>query len=280
MKKLIIIFFCLLIIYFSFNSDEQNINVTKNIDIDNYVYHVLSCEMPALFNEEALKAQAVAIRTYYLYKVKNDSNYTPSNSDQCYLTDQDLTNRWNDKYDIYSAKLKNVVNNTKNEVIMYDNDLILPLYFSISNGFTENNEDVFGSYKPYLVSTYSPWDKDVSNFEVTKTFSEKEFLNKLGIGGEEVNIGNIFYSASSRVKSIYINDVLFSGVDVRKALDLRSTDFSITNDNGIIEVTTKGYGHGVGMSQWGANFMAKEGYNYKDIISHYYKNAFVSYINV
>ncbi len=273
MKKFIIIFFLLLIVYLI----PVN-NKTDNNYVDEYVYHVLACEMPASFNEEALKAQAIAIRTYYYYKKKENNSYVPKNTDQCILEEEDLKNKWKDNYLYYSNKLRNIVKDTKDIFITYNNELIIPYYFSMSNGYTEESSLVFSPH-PYLVSTSSYEDRNAKNYEVSTSFSKEEFLKRLNITGDIV-ISDIKRTNSNRVLSIIINDKLFKGTEVRKLLDLRSSDFDITINNSDVVIITRGYGHGVGMSQYGANFMANKGSNYEDIIKHYYFGVQLSKINV
>lgn len=280
MKKYILINIVLLIIYLFPNSSKEIINNEETVlvmvndrslelSLDNYITNVLSCEMPALFNEEALKAGAVAIRTFYKYKILHNSDYIASNTDQCYMDEDTLRAKWGSNYDLYYNKMKKAVEDTSNEYIYYNDDIIEAFYFSMSNGYTENSENVFGEYKPYLVSVSSIFDSDVNNFIVTKEIPLNEFLDLLNLEEDFVIINNTTTNDTGRIDKISINNKLFSGIEIRKLLNLRSTDFVIdVSDN--IKITTKGYGHGVGMSQYGANEMAKNGFNYKDILMHYY----------
>ncbi len=292
MKKFVIIFFLLLFIYLVIpNEAKDKIEVVKQseeeivtisyqddliqIPINQYIYHVLACEVPASFEEESLKAMAVAIRTYYYYKIAIDSDYVSTNSDQCYISDDALNDKWKDNYSFYKDKLMNIVYSTEGEVIKYDDEIIIPFYFSMSNGYTENSSDVFVSSLPYLVSTSSDWESKLPSFEVTSEISVSEFSNKLGIEGNIV-IENVSYTPGERVNYITINGKTFRGTEVRKLLGLRSADFDI-NINDSVYITTRGYGHGVGMSQYGSNEMAKEGYSYKDILKYYYNGVEIVY---
>lgn len=256
-------------------------NNEEEMPLDKYVLNVLACEMPALFMDEALKAGAVAIRTFYLYKEEHVNNYVAKVSDQCYLSDQELKDKWNNKYDEYHSRLENIVNTTKDEVIKYNKDIIESFYFSLSNGYTENVEYVFSNKIPYLVSVESLWDKSVNAFERTINISKDEFFSKLNIPKtEEVNIEVLSLTDGNRINEIRINDKIYKGVEIRKLLNIRSADFNIQIEGENVSITTKGYGHGVGMSQYGANEMAKLGYNYIDILKHYYSGVEILNYNV
>lgn len=262
---------------------EQLVNVFYNnenftINLEDYIIGVLACEMPASFNEEALKAGAVAIRTFYMYKNISIEEYMASNNDQCYNTVDDMKNKWGESYDKYYNKIKGAVEETKDEYILYNDEIIESFYFSMSNGYTENIEDVFSSPLPYLVSVESSWDKNISTFEKETEMSKEDFLAKLSLdNSDDIDIEVISYTSGNRINIIHINNTEFKGTEVRKLLKLRSADFDIVVENKV-KITTRGYGHGVGMSQYGANEMAKEGYNYKDILKHYYKGTEISKI--
>lgn len=255
-----------------------------SIPIEEYVIGVVAGEMPASFDEEALKAQAVASRTYALKRAfnnKNDYDVTDSTKNQVYITYDDMKEKWNNNYDLYLDKIKNAVMSTKGEVILYNNDLIDALFFSTSNGYTENSSDIFSNDLPYLKSVESNWDKDYSPVFTTKNeVSKSEFLFNLGLdSSQNIDITNIKKTNTGRVKSLVINGKEFSSDVLKNAFNLRSTSFKINiNDNNVI-FNVSGYGHGVGMSQYGANGMAKEGYKYQDIIKHYYQNCEIKKIN-
>lgn len=257
---------------------ESNIVVfvkDKNLELDleDYIIGVVAGEMPALFEKEALKAQAVAARSYALTRLKdNKVEITSTINDQVYLTKEEMKNKWEKDYDLYFNKIKNYVLETKNEVL-YQNDKILKAYyFSMSNGFTEDSERVFG--QTLLTSKESKWDNpEINNFVFEKEFTESEIVNLLNIKSDKINISNITRNQTNRVDKLEVNNIIFSGIEIRKLLSLRSTDFTITKQTDKYIITTKGYGHGVGMSQYGANGMAKEGYNYLEILKHYYDNV-------
>ena len=296
MKKYVLIIVALIVLYYFtipvevkdkvINKDNQIVIVAFNnneftMSIDEYVLGVLACEMPALFNEEALKAEAVAIRTFYMYNKLKHEDYVAKNSDQCYVDEDKMRENWNVKYDEYLSKLRNIVNETKNEYITYEGDIIASFYFSLSNGYTENASDVFSIDLPYLVSTSSQWDENVKTFESNMQIEMPTFLSKLGLfDNNYVEVNNIVKTKSNRVKSLTINQKCFTVIEIRKLLNLRSTDFEISVHDDIVNINTKGYGHGVGMSQYGANEMAKMGYKYDEILSYYYKDTKITKIDV
>lgn len=238
--------------------------------LDDYVYHVVAAEMPASFESEAIKAQILATRTYTLNKINKNKDFVFTKTLQAFQEDDELKQKWADDYDKYATKIKELIEETKDEIITYDDSPIEAYYFSMSNGKTTNAETVFGSNKDYLQGVDSSLeDSSLNNFTVKKKIPLKEFSQILELELPIV-IGDIKKDTSNRVLEIIINNKSFSGIDIRKKLNLRSTDFTFAIEENEIIVTTNGYGHGVGLSQYGANLMAKEGYKYQDIIKKYY----------
>lgn len=259
-------------------------NEIVEVPLEEYVIGVVAGEMPASFNIEALKAQAVASRTYALKKSessKNDYDVIDTTSNQVYIDYDEMKEKWQNNYDTYVSKVKEAVAQTKGEVVLYNNNLIDAMFFSTSNGYTENSEDVFSSNMPYLVSVDSSWDKEESPvFSSTKEVSKAEFLFNLGLDtNDSINIESIEKTNTGRVKTIVINGKKFESSKIRSAFDLKSTSFTINVNNDKVVFNVNGYGHGVGMSQYGANGMAKAGYKYNDILTHYYKNCDIKKIN-
>ena len=252
-------------------------NTIENLNLEDYIVGVVAAEMPASFNEEALKAQAIASRTYAVYKMETSTreyDVVTDVSNQSYITIDEMKNKWNNEFDKYYNKIKKAVDDTRGEVMYYDNEIVEAYYFAMSNGYTENASLVFSEDKDYLQSVESIYDNSsLKNFEVTKTFSKVEICNKLNINCNKFEISNIQRSDTGRVNTININDKTYKGTEVRKLLGLRSTDFTIKIDNDNVEITTRGYGHGVGMSQYGANGMANNGYSFEEILKYYYKNV-------
>lgn len=242
-----------------------------NITLEEYVIGVVGSEMPALFNEEALKAQSIAARTYALKKDSVGATLVASTSDQVYKTNSELKSMWGESFNTYYEKVKKAVMATKGEVMMYNGKYIDALYFSTSNGRTEDPIYVWNYSAPYLKSVDSKWDIGTKFFNSTKTIPISELNQKLGVNINSVNDIQIkSQTTGGRVNSIIIGGKEFTGVNVRMLLGLRSSDFTVSESGSNIVFTTKGWGHGVGMSQYGANEMAKVGYNYSQILKHYY----------
>ena len=256
----------------------------KNINIEDYIIGVVAAEMPASFEPEALKAQAVAARTYAMYKKETrnlDYDLIIGTKDQAYQTNEELLKKWGVSFFKNYLKVRDAVLATEGEILTYNGQTINAFYFSMSNGYTENVESVFKSDLPYLKSVPSTWDNEsIKNYEFTKTISKEDFCKSLEIPCDNIKIENIQKTSSNRVASLTINDKTFLGTKVRSLLGLRSTDFTIECLDNDIKITTKGYGHGVGMSQYGANGMAKENHNYKEILNYFYQNTEISKINV
>ncbi len=263
--------------------NESDGSIT-NVNIEDYIIGVVAAEMPASFETEALKAQAVAARTYAMYKKETrnlDYDLIIGTKDQAYQTNEELLKKWGVSFFKNYLKVRDAVLATEGEILTYNNQTINAFYFSMSNGYTENVESVFNSNLPYLKSVPSTWDNEsIKNYEFTKTISKEDFCKSLEITCNNIKIENIERTTSNRVASITINDKTFEGTKVRSLLGLRSTDFTIECLDDDINITTKGYGHGVGMSQYGANGMAKENHNYKEILNYFYQNTEISKINV
>lgn len=245
------------------------------IDLEEYIIGVVAGEMPASFNMEALKAQAVASRTFAVNKMQTVKDYILSTTinDQVYLTLEQMKKKWGNEFDYYYNRVKEAVNLTSNQIVTYDNKPISAYYFAISNGTTDDAKVVFKEDKEYLVSVDSKWDKNYSSYASSRTMLKDNFCNKLGLTCGNVNISNVVRSNNNYVREITINGVKFSGLEVFNKLGLKSTDFTITVDQNNIIIKTLGFGHSVGMSQYGAQGMAKEGYTYQEILKHYYKNT-------
>lgn len=240
------------------------------IPLDEYLIGVVGAEMPASFPIEALKAQAVVARTYALKKIKNNAKLTDSVSTQCYKDNNQLKEMWKNSYNTYYQKIKSAVEATKNQVIYYQNDYIDAVYHSTSNGKTEDAMYAWGNSSPYLKSVDSSWDKNSTSYlkEIEKDLSN--VLNILGVDVSDTSFEILSRDSSGRVEKVRFGNREFTGVEFRNLLGLRSADFDIKQIDNTLIITTRGYGHGVGLSQYGASGMAKEGYNYIEILKHYY----------
>ena len=243
----------------------------KELNLEEYIVGVVACEMPASFNIEALKAMAVASRTYALSNLENNIIYS-NGVDQCYITIEDMNNKWGKDFNKYYNIIEESVKETRGKYISYNSEPIKAFYFSMSNGQTENVENVFSENFDYLKSVSSPWDISVKNCEKTISYSQEELMSKLKMNEVLTSIEIISRNETNRVNKVKVNNNIFTGKEFRTLLNLRSTDFEIAWDNEI-KITTKGYGHGVGMSQYGANGMANEGYTYEEILKYYYQKV-------
>lgn len=249
------------------------------VPIEEYIVGVVSGEVPISFEMEALKAQAVAARSYVLkqleYNKNNDYDVVDTVMNQVYLDSDQLKNRWGNDYINNLNKAKMAVLETKGEYLDCNGSVVEALFFSTSTGYTENSGEIFPTQQPYLKSVASLWDADVSPvYNDYFYFSLNDFYNKLGVSySDNVNVEIVSTTSTGRVKQIKINGKLFSGDEVQYLLGLRSTFFTIIQNGNNITVNTKGYGHGVGMSQYGAQGMALNGYKYDEILKYYYQGV-------
>ena len=291
---LILVLIPYLIVNIFIKEDEMQFEFTSNdvvrvkreatgaideVPFEEYVTGVLAGEMPVTFELEALKAQALAARSYVMRKMiaNKDQEYDIVDTimNQVYLDDAHLRSVWKDDYTERVNKLKKAVLETKGEYIAYDGKVIEAFFFSTSVGVTENSGEVWLNQLPYLKSVKSEWDKEVSPvYEETREFTLADFYNKLGIVYKNtIDIKILKTTSTGRVKELMINGEKMTGNDVEYKLKLRSSFFTIKQDGTKVIVTTKGYGHGVGMSQYGAEAMARRGYTYDEIVKYYYQGV-------
>lgn len=253
--------------------------IESNVVLEDYIKGVVAAEMPVSFEIEALKAQAVAARTYALKHIQNTEKINAEDIGQAYISIEEMKKRWGDNFDIYYKKVSDAVDATKNEIIVYNNEPIEAVFHSTSAGMTETAENVWKSPLPYIKSVDSSYDVNAPDFEYKTTVDINDFIKKIKsknnsakINSQNImdNIKIISRTQAGYVSSIKIGGISFTGIEIRQLFSLRSSNFTISSDGKNIIFTTKGYGHGAGMSQYGANFMAKEGKTYKEIINHYY----------
>lgn len=271
-----------------------------DLDIEDYVKGVVAAEMPAEFHIEALKAQAVAARTYAISRTIRYKDGHPDHvlapicsgvHCQAHLSFPQLEDihgeSWIEKY---WPKIVRAVDETKNLGIFYGGEIIEPLYHSTSGGRTEDVKDVFAVEVPYLKSVSSPYELDAPRYNNIITMTVDEFIKKIKAKYPEVSINKnnihekiklIDKTMTGRVKKIAIDQNILEGRDLRELFELNSTNFTIYLDKklNIIEIETLGFGHGVGMSQWGANGMGKQGNTFEEILKHYYTGVEIKKIN-
>lgn len=254
---------------------REKTGAIDEVPLEDYVVHVLAGEMPVSFNLEALKAQAVASRSYVMYQIVKNKNkeydVVDTIMNQVYLDDNYLKSVWNNDYSSNMNKIKKAVMETAYEYITYGGELAEALFFSTSSGYTENSEDVFVNPVEYLRSVESPYDNISPVFNYSVDFTYDVFCLLLGIKySKNLDIEVIDKSKAGRIKKIRINEKIFKGSEVATLLNLKSSNFSIEQNDDKVYIKTKGFGHGVGMSQYGAEGMAEEGFKYDEILKHYY----------
>lgn len=274
---------------------EQDKIVEMNLE--EYLGGVVAAEMPAEFELEALKSQAVAARTY---AVKNMLIFggsglvtqpgadvsTDYRQSQAWLSEEKLKERWGGNYDAYRGKIRRAVEETKGEVATYNGELINAVFHSMSGERTASAKEVWGFDYPYLISVPCTWDQKTPRYEEQKEFALADIEKLLGTETQVVAavengsgvIQVVEKTDSGRVGQIRIGSKIFPGLAVREKLDLRSTNFTVAIHDGKMVFDTIGYGHGVGLCQYGANGMAKAGQDYRQIITTYYTGVAIKNI--
>lgn len=263
---------------------------TVEISVRDYVIGAVAAEMPVSFEPEALKAQAVAAHTYAERQClaaagRGDCGDADFSDDpakyQAFLTEDELLERWGTHYDVNYQKIAAAVDAVGDALLMYDEQPIIAAFHAVSTGRTESAEHVWGSPVEYLQSVESPADENAPQFEQTVQFSPDETGDRLKSTHPALNLnsdpsewfGAVETSDAGTVLSMQVADGLFTGQELRALFDLRSAAFTVEYADHQFTFTTKGFGHDVGMSQYGANAMAQEGASYQEILAHYYPGA-------
>lgn len=258
------------------NTDTNEIS---EISYDDYIFGVVAAEMPALYETEALKAQAVAAHTFALHRKATNSGkgYDITNDftvDQAFITEGKAREKWGDNAEEYITKIRAAVEATKNLALTYNGEIALSVYHAISSGKTEDCKNVWGGSRPYLVSVESVGDKLSPNYlsekSITPAELKKLFPNITFKGKENEYFKNLQKTPAGTVKTVSLCGTEIKGSELRKNLDLNSSCFDVTYKDGVFKFTVYGYGHGVGMSQNGANYMAQQGAEFEEILCHYY----------
>lgn len=274
-------------------SESQKV---ETVSLEDYVRGVVAAEMPLNFEQAALEAQALAARTYMIRRLwmgdrtgitNTKADVTDTQTHQVYRSLEKMKQLKKDNA-VGWNKVNEAVSRTYGEVIVYKNQPIEALYFSTSNGYTENSSEVFPNSLPYLRSVDSPWDKKNSpRAQETVKMRLSDFFDKLGV--KEVTASDalskqlspriIEWTEGKRVKQVEVGKKRFSGEEVRHLLGLRSAAFEWMISGNGITLTTYGSGHGVGMSQWGANGMAEAGKTARQIVEHYYSGTHIEKVS-
>lgn len=253
-----------------------NGELIQQMDLEQYILGVVMGEMPAEFHTEALKAQAVATRTYTLRKLAEGGKHTDADvctDPQCCQAYHDPKEFEREKGSEAFDKIRCAVYDTAGQILTYQGQIIEATYFSCSGGMTEDAAAVWGADIPYLRAKPSPGEEEARYYTASLDFKAEDFLHKLGIEEDAcgtVTVSNEVYTAGGGIDRITICGKVFTGLELRQKLSLPSTAFSVEYSDGEIFVYTKGYGHRVGMSQYGADAMAEFGESYAQILSYYY----------
>ena len=273
---------------------HKNTNEVEEVPIDTYLCNVVSAEMPADYEKEALKAQAIVARTYTIYKIQNKKHENADICDdssccQAWVSKETRLSRWDeDKRESKWPKIEECVNETKGKIITYEGKPINAFFHSNSGGKTEIPVNVWGGTGyPYLQVVETAGEEGYDQYESEVSLTKEELIDKLETKYSDISIDFnnqddikiLEYTNSGRVKTVKFGNHNLSGVEARTLLGLRSTNFEISRDGDNIKFTVKGYGHGVGMSQTGADSLAKEGKNCFDIINHFYIGVQITDVN-
>lgn len=263
----------------------------ETMTMGEYLQGVVRAEMPASFEQQALCAQAVAARTYTLYKLATGGNHGEvadicgdHTCCQAYLGKETAAGNWGDRAENYEAKVENAVSITDGQTALYNGVPILAVFHSSSAGQTKNSGEIWTSDLPYLQSVASPEGENVPNYYSRAEFSPQEFKNLFLAAHPEANLSGAVsgwikdrkVSEDGNVESVVVGGVTVRGTAMRSLFSLRSSTFETEVQDGKIVFFVTGYGHGVGMSQYGAEQMAKDGSGWKEIIEHYYTGVTVA----
>ncbi len=266
----------------------------EQVKLDEYLCNVVSAEMPAIFEQEALKAQAIVARTYTIYKILNKKHDNADICDdstccQAWISKDDRLAKWEENQrESNWQKICSAVNETSGKIITYENKPIDAFFHSNSGGITEVPVNVWGGTGyPYLQSVETSGENTYTQYASEVTLSQEELINKLKekysdisidfTNSEDIKI--LEYTESTRVKTVKFGNHEISGVEARTLFGLKSTNFEISRDGNNIKFSVKGYGHGVGMSQTGADSMAKNGSRAEEIIKHFYTGVEITEVN-
>lgn len=267
--------------------------------LDDYVCGVVSAEMPASYELEALKAQAVAARTLAVKKSTaqgGDGCVKHPGADVCtefghcqdYKAADTLKKDWGEAYEAYVAKIQEAVFSTEGQILTYDGRPIQVFYHAVSGGKTEDAQAVFGASYPYLKSVSSTGEEKSQNYDRTLNFTNEKFIStfkksygKAKLSSEKLSsqVKILSHTEGGRVDTIELGGVTVKGTDFRTVFDLPSAQFDLSFTDGAVKIHCIGYGHGVGMSQTGANSMAQNGQDYRAILIHYYAGTEISQLN-
>jgi stage II sporulation protein D len=265
----------------------------EDMPLEEYVVGVVAAEMPSSFEMEALKAQAVAARTLAVRKLRSYGGRGCSKhkgADVCseyihcqaWIPESQQRKNWGDRYEENSQKIRQAVEETRGYIMTYMGEPIEVFFYSTSNGKTEDVAEVFSASLPYYKVVDSPGEEGAPRYRATVSFTKQEFVRifnskyaKSGLTSSNLDkkIKILSRTDSGRVRDLKVGDIKVKGTEFRTLYGLNSTDFNFRFEKDKVHIDTIGYGHGVGMSQIGANAMAKQGYSFNDILEHYYRGV-------
>lgn len=260
--------------------DDHSVN---EMDLEEYLVGVVLAEMPASFETEALKAQAVVARTYTLRahegKRKHENAAVCTDYACCQAYRSETEYRMNGGTDENIEKMRSAVSDTSGYVLTYEGALIEATYFSCSGGTTEDAVAVWGAEIPYLQSVPSPGEENAAHYTDSSTFTFEELKVKLNLPSEcdKFSFESASYTSGGGVAEVTICGIEFQGTQLRKLLGLRSTAFTVSTAGDMVTFHTRGFGHRVGMSQYGADAMAVDGSTFDEILQHYYPGTKLEY---
>lgn len=261
----------------------------EQIPVEEYVAGALCAEMPATFHTEALKAQAVSAHTWALYCQQQadstgqayDFSADPENWEG-YVTEEQAKERFGDYFEEYWGKVSSAAQEVVQQILVDEQQQpIVAAYHAISAGWTESAENVWGGELSYLTPVESSWDIHAQGYEQTVSFSSEEIAQLLGALAQPPVLSEdpagwfqvMERSGSGYVTLVQVGDLALTGIELREALGLRSSDFDLDYQDGNFTFTTLGYGHGVGLSQYGADYLARQGKGYQEVLAHYYPGS-------
>ncbi len=267
-------------------------NTAVDMNFREYITGVVAAEMPAEFHEEALSALTCAAATLARLKMQSDGDEslkgavisTDPEKHQAYITKEEMKKRWKNDFDTYYAKLTAAVDKAIDYSLTYNGKLITPAYHAMNTGMTEDAENVWSNSAPYLVSVKSPGDITAPEYETKITLSFDEFRERMEENGAKTGdditkwLGESDYTKAGTLKNITIGGKDFSGAKLREIFSLRSAAITLSMTKDGVTLLTRGYGHGVGLSQYGADYLANEGFTWQEILKHYYTGVEIEII--
>lgn len=260
----------------------------EELTMQEYLWRVVAAEMPAKFELEAMCAQAVCARTYTLWKAGTNAHENADLCDnsaccQAYITPEEAAGRWGSLTEVYTKHIASAVAKTDGQILTYEGKPIQAVFFSSSAPETEDAAAVWGSGLPYLMSVSSPEGEEVPNYRSSVVLTAEQVKHLVADSGLGIKLSgnpsgwirNVSYTDSGRVAELEVGGVTLSGSAARSLFGLRSACFEVIEDEGTFTFSVTGYGHGVGMSQYGANAMAAEGSTWQEIVCHYYTGVLI-----